>query len=398
VDRSLLFAIGGTLGGLLALAAAVFLYRTAPDRQVARRFAVLLVLETVMLWTSRAGPLYWIEPVGIPRSWLLVHFANDGLLLAAYLPALAVLLRTRFLRIFESTRVYALLIGLAVLNAGVVLLFPDLYLRGLEVVTSPQALAQSVGPGVLVLFSLLTASYLAGLIITLLARHSARGPVARRRATLLALAFGVRDATWGSLYLMSLITQLRGQASFLESAPWLISAIPTIGLVLYVALMAYGIASASLFDIDLRLKWTLERGTVAAIFVAVFFVVSEGAASFLSDRLGTVLGLLSTGALVLALAPLQRAAESLADRAMPSVQDTPDYASFRKLQIYAEAIAEAMRGDEISAVDRAVLRRLRDQLQLPEQEALALEAELVSELGASAQPRTVPSAFGPLSS
>ena len=33
--------------------------------------------------TSRAGPLYWIEPSGLPRSWLLVHFANDGLLIAA---------------------------------------------------------------------------------------------------------------------------------------------------------------------------------------------------------------------------------------------------------------------------------------------------------------------------
>ena len=144
MDRNMLFAIGGTLGGLLALAAAAFLHRTAPDRQVARRFAVLLVLETVMLWTSRAGPLYWIEPSGLPRPWLLTHFANDGLLIAAYLPALAVLLRTRSLRIFESTRVYGLLIGLAVLNAGVVLVFPELYFRGPELISNPTALARSL--------------------------------------------------------------------------------------------------------------------------------------------------------------------------------------------------------------------------------------------------------------
>ena len=67
-------------------------------------------------------------------------------------------------------------------------------------------------------------------------------------------------------------------------------------------LKAYGIAVYHLFDIDLRLKWTLERGTMAAAFIAVFFVVSEGAATILSDRLGTLAGLFATGVLVFALA------------------------------------------------------------------------------------------------
>ena len=41
--------------GFLALAAAIFVYRFAPDRQVARRFGLLLALEALMIWTVPRG-------------------------------------------------------------------------------------------------------------------------------------------------------------------------------------------------------------------------------------------------------------------------------------------------------------------------------------------------------
>lgn len=43
---------------------------------------------------------------------------------------------------------------------------------------------------------------------------------------------------------------------------------------IYVPLVAYGVLRLQLFDIGLRIKRTLKRGTVAAAFVATFFVVS----------------------------------------------------------------------------------------------------------------------------
>lgn len=61
---------------------------------------------------------------------------------------------------------------------------------------------------------------------------------------------------------------------------------------------------------------------------------------------------------------------------MPTVHDTLEYKRFRKLQIYGEAISETTRGGSISAVERAVLNRLRDQLELDVSEAVALEREL----------------------
>ena len=61
---------------------------------------------------------------------------------------------------------------------------------------------------------------------------------------------------------------------------------------------------------------------------------------------------------------------------MPSVQDTPEYKNYRKLQVYGEAVAEAMREGAVTPVQRAVLNRLRKQLELDEAEAAAFEQEL----------------------
>ena len=46
--------------------------------------------------------------------------------------------------------------------------------------------------------------------------------------------------------------------------------------ILFIPLVAYGVLAAQLFDIELRLKWTIRRGTIAAIFVAVCAAVTSG--------------------------------------------------------------------------------------------------------------------------
>ena len=61
---------------------------------------------------------------------------------------------------------------------------------------------------------------------------------------------------------------------------------------------------------------------------------------------------------------------------MPSVQDTPEYRRFRKLQIYGEAVAEARRDGLVTPAGCAALRRLRESLGLTEAEAQGLEADL----------------------
>ena len=144
----------------------------------------------------------------------------------------------------------------------------------------------------------------------------------------------------------------------------------------YVPIIAYGILRTQLFDIDLRLRWTIKQSTLAGVFVAVMFVISEGASQFLSDELGNVTGLLAAGVVMFFLAPLQRFAERIASVAMPNTQDTPEYSSFRKMQVYESALTEALLEGGISDKERLLLTHLRESLGISETDAEAIEREL----------------------
>lgn len=61
---------------------------------------------------------------------------------------------------------------------------------------------------------------------------------------------------------------------------------------------------------------------------------------------------------------------------MPDTRNTPEYAAFRKLQVYEAAVAEALQGGGISQKERALLVRLRDTLGISTVDAETLEHEL----------------------
>lgn len=352
----------------------MFIFRTAPDPSVRARFTALLILEGVLALTSSAGPVVWVGSERMARAGYMLHFVNDWLVLALYLPAVAAAIDTPLLRPFRRGWALVLPVLVGVGGAVAVLVRPDAFLLDL-VASTPRKFgspyfpvaggAQQAG------WFLLTVSYTYGLVATLVAWRTATTSLSRRRAGALSLAFGARDLAFGGVFLYASLFFDGTISSFFIAVQLMAWA-----LLVYVAMTAYGIAVYHLFDIELRLKWTLERGTMAAAFIAVFFVVSEGAATVLSDRLGTLAGLLGTGLLVFALAPLQRSAERLADAALPKVQDTPEYRAYRRLQIYGEAFAEARSAGAITPPGRLALEKLRQSLELSREEAAELEGAL----------------------
>ena len=184
----------------------------------------------------------------------------------------------------------------------------------------------------------------------------------RDRARAFTVAFGVRDVLWTITFAYWGLAHYDivgpGGAALADGSAEYSILLPLsyqLAVILYVPLVAYGVLRVQLFDVDLRIKRTLKRGTVAAAFVATFFIVSESAANFLSSQFGTVLGVLGTGALMFFLDPLQRAAERLSNAAMPNTVDTPEYETFRKLQVYDSAIHAALEDGHISERQRRVL-------------------------------------------
>jgi hypothetical protein len=200
---------------------------------------------------------------------------------------------------------------------------------------------------------------------------------ARTQARSFAIAFGFRDVCWGFVYLEAIQQIWAGTMTEVPADPMdPLMLIYALGTLLAVPLIAYGILRNHLFDLDLRIRWTIKQSTLAAAVVTIVYVLSEGASRLLSSELGSLAGLLAAGLVVFFLAPLQRFAERVASTAMPNTRNTPQYAAHRKLQVYEAAVAEAQQGSGISQKERALLNRLRDTLGIATADAEALERDL----------------------
>jgi hypothetical protein len=364
-----LFGIMGLATIAMCWAFAVVLYRVGAPGSVARKLAVLLVVEGFILVT--AGYIDELfTPATLASSWIsdwhqiaeIVHHISDCAMLALYPPFLAAALQTKLTRPFADKRMR---IGLAVVSVALffaVSLSPD-----------------EIGHTLLYATMILLFGY--ALVVSFHAWRVAAPGIARTRAGIFTLAFGLRDVCWGFIYthgIYLIVTRFTGPE------PDFFHIVYAGGTFLAVPLIAYGILRTQLFDIDLRIRWTIKQSTLATIVVTLIFLLSEGADRFLSAELGNVGGLLAAGVVVFFLAPLQRFAESVASVAMPNTQNTPEYAAHRKMQVYEAAVAEAVPDGNISDRERALLNSLRSSLGISTTDADALERELLTQLSTRA--------------
>jgi hypothetical protein len=359
--------------GILAIIAfamcwifAWILYRTGTPGSMARQLSLLLVVEGVTLISTGYIDLFLTDEIRAHRlypAWIqfagIVHTAGDCAMLALYPPFLAAALNTKLTRPFAETRVR---IALAVASLA---LFFAVLLSPLEI-------------GATMLYLSLSVLFLFALVASIHAWRTAVNQNARTRAGIYALAFGFRDVCWSTVYGAAIWLIYIGEYHIVDpdaSSP--IYVVYALGTLAAIPLIAYGILRTQLFDIDLRIRWTIKQSTVAGIFVAVFYLVSEGADRFLSSELGNVFGLLASALVVFFLVPLQRFAERVATVAMPHTENTPEYAAYRKLQVYEAALLEALEfGGGISEKERALLNRLRDSLDVSEATAEEMERDL----------------------
>ena len=361
------YGIMGLVTVAMCWAFAMVLYRVGAPGSVARKLALLLFVEGVTLVSSGYIDLFFV-PAVMERSWypdwyqatFIIHTIGDSAMLALYPPFLAAALQTKLTRPFAGKRMR---IGLGIV--AVIFVFV-VHLSPLEV-------------GAALLYLMLSTLFGFALVAAIHAWLVATPGIARTRAGIFALAFGIRDICWGFIYIYG-ITQIAAETYLDETVvpPDFFNVIYAGGTLLAVPLIAYGILRTQLFDIDLRIRWTIKQSTLATIFVTLIFLISEGADRLLSAELGNFAGLLAAAVVVFFLAPLQRLAESIAGAAMPNTQDTPEYLAYRKLQVYESAITEANFEDGISEKERSLLNSLRDSLGISSLDAESLERDLLA--------------------
>jgi hypothetical protein len=203
-------------------------------------------------------------------------------------------------------------------------------------------------------------------------RRSSPGSLQRRRAVGYAVAFGLIDSGF-LLSIPSFDLQYFGAAPASEYATFNI--VSTYVFLAALLVLARTMLRYQLFDLDIKVKWTLKRGTLVAIILVVFFVSTAVAEQYLQGY-GFVVGGVAIGLLLFAIRPVERAIDRLADRAMPRTTGTPEYVAFRKLEVYKAAVESAHETGGITDKDRRNLERLRAKLAIGSADAEAVERDV----------------------
>lgn len=365
------FLIGvlGMLAITLCWSLAVVLFRVGIKGSTARMLSLLLVVEGMALVTAGYPefalqiPEEVLRPhVALGNTIAVFHLSSDGMMLALYPAFLAFALQTRLTRPFASKRmrIVALVCGFGVaLNA---ILF---------------AMLLESSSGITVLYFAMMSLFIFAFIAAIDAWRRAEEGIARTRAALFAIAFGFRDVCWGFVYGASFWMSATNTFSPELDLFWQTKFVYALGTLIAVPLIAYGILRAHLLDIDLKLRWTLKQSTFATVVVAISFAISEGVEMLVSAEWGDNWGLVAAAVAVVFLKPLQAFAEKVVNNLMPNTKDTPEYKSSRKIEVYQEAVSEAVYDGVISARERNLLIRLRDSLGVSAAEAEAIENRIL---------------------
>jgi hypothetical protein len=212
----------------------------------------------------------------------------------------------------------------------------------------------------------------ATVVSALTLRAALPGTLARRRARAYFIAFLLNDASITA-------SALGGLTKGLPKHVGQDIVGPLLGIV-FAVLLARALLREQLFDFDLKVKWTIRRGTVAAIFVGVFLIATAIAEQYL-QKYGVLVGGLAIGAMAFGMRPIERLAGSLADKAMPRVDDSAEYRTVRKQEVYRAAMEGALADGDMNTKERGMLATLAEQLGIGPKEMHAIERDVRTQLG-----------------
>jgi hypothetical protein len=373
IERPLAWNGWGVFGlsALLVCATmAAFVLTTRPGRRQNRRLSLLLVLEGITTFGGPPGATLAGSSTAA-SVFFHVHFIALFLLLPMILRFLATI-ETPFTRPLETAA--GAVTPWLIASAGTVFVVakPDLFIQQLR---QPWWGGWMFDPGSLasVAYALPAIALTYSLVVAISAFRRAKvGTPARERARRYAIAFGFNDGLTIAITTIVPVIYGIGHPDLRPIEFMFVWAIPIIETV-FVGLMAYGILRAQLFDIDLRIAAGLRRGTVGVIILFVFLVAAELADRFVSDEFGYVIGAFVAAAVLVAHKPIEEFAALLTRAVMPGVEPSAAYLTFRKLEVYMDAVEAAYEDGKLSKTDRAILKRLQTTLGIEAADAARLE-------------------------
>lgn len=370
------WAVPDLAAGAILVAAAGFVFAVAPARRLNRLLALVFFLEG--LGIGALGLMYSTDVLADAWAFQIVLSAAVAPVPFVYARFLGHALPgpgPRFLR----GRVAGVLLAAAALAAVVApVAFPSAIAYDPYV---PSYAPVEFVPGPLLLGILSTFGIVGLVAIALSASaflRAPRGDMQRRRAGFFLAAFGLSDLAYVALFFVIPLGSFSPDSAVYAVANVAGFSVP---MATTAVLVGYGILRYQLFDLDVRLKVGVRHSTVAAAFLAVFFVVAQLVEAY-AGRFGTVAGALAAGLLLFALRPLQSAAERVADTAMPRVRGGDvDYVAYRKIEVYKATVEEVAADGRVTDDERRLLARLAAKLDLGETAARAIERDVFTAKG-----------------
>lgn len=362
--------------GACALALAVAVVRAGAPSLTTRLLATYLAVQGVVQATTYAVQIADERTLAF-NLWIVGYF---GFVFCAglYVAFAASAISSPLCAPFRARIGRALVMGAPSLWIVAGIFAPSLYITGFDRAESFMWHLRITPLGGIARYFVL-AAYAFTLVCAFDAWRRARvGTFARRRARAYLLAFGIQDVAIAIDMTLAVSGFDRVIVDVYDTL-----VLPIFG-VIFLVLLVRALLREQLFDFDLRVKRGVKRTTIAALFLAVFFVAAQIVQAYTSTAFGLLGGAVVAGLLLFALHPVQRAAERVADVAMPRTTGTPEYLAYKKLEVYRAAVESAHEAaGGIDATQRAVLDRLRGKLGLRDDDAVAMESEVAERYRAS---------------
>jgi hypothetical protein len=354
-----LWGLTSITAAIVSMLFAYFLWKTAAPTPITRRFIFLLLVEITTALTSGSG-IDLLFNHNVSDEWRLVsgiiHNLGDFLMLVLYPIFVAYALPVKFLKPLTTPKGRYSLYAIGFVSCVSFMLIQ------FEVIESDLPVDMWLYLSMVIMFVLM-------FVISLTGVKAAETKLAKEKALAFVCAFGFRDLAWASLYL-SVVT------GWIEKAPMLLGQLYVGPTLIYIPIMVYGILKLQMLDIEIRLRSTIRNSVLAGMFVVMYYLISEGADMLLTGQLSGLIGFAASALLTLFLTPLHRWAERFSSSLVSADLDSPDYPTERGLQIYSAAVEEALAFGEITRSHISLLDRLKDSLQLSQQDATRLELEL----------------------
>jgi hypothetical protein len=147
--------------------------------------------------------------------------------------------------------------------------------------------------------------------------------------------------------------------------------------------LTYAVLKQRLFNINWKLNRTVRGTTLAGVFVALLFTLSEGlqvvfqqfatTSGGLNENIGSILSVVGAGIVVFVLHPVQRFAERVARQTVPNSKPVTAMSHPERVALYREQAELAWLDGQLKRKERLLLDGLRARLDLSIQEAADVE-------------------------